>query len=238
MKSVVELLRQFKAVFSSLRPSVIQQIYREFMEEKEKIGLMMLHRDDIYAAGAPIYTTSSYMVDFIETHAGKKILDIGCAYGNYCKKLQKKNFECIGIDANLDYCSKAHKGIPVCAMEAENLGFGNKSVDTIIMSEVLEHIRNPYKALEEVVRVARKNYILSVPNLDPIVECVKYNVVMHHFLEPTHVNFFTQAMLERFLKQYFPYVAIFQYGQFFNLSGKRLYYHLAALASFEPIGKK
>lgn len=233
MKRITELLRQFKAVFGSLRPSAMQQIYREFMEDKEKSGLMMLHRDDIYATGAPIHTTSTYMVELISRYAGKEIVDIGCAYGNYCKELNKMGFDCMGIDFNLDYCKEASKEITVCAMEAENLGFADKSVDTIVMSEVLEHIQNPYKALEEIVRVTRKNFILSVPNLDPVVECVKYNVVMHHFLEPTHVNFFTRAMLERFLKKYFPYVRVFEYGQFFNLSGKRLYYHLAAVASFE-----
>jgi hypothetical protein len=84
--------------------------------------------------------------------------------------------------------------------------------------------------------VIRKNLILTVPNLGPMADCVEHNLVMHHCLETTHFNFFTKKMLERFLRGFFPHVVVGEFGQFFNISGKELYYHLYAVAAFDPIG--
>ena len=115
-------------------------------------------------------------------------------------------------------------------MSAESLQFDDNSFDTVIMFEVLEHLRNPDKALSEVKRVTRNNLVLTVPNLGPIVDCVEHNVVMHHFLEATHYNFFTKTMLERFLLDFFPHVEVREFGQFFDSSGEKLFYHLSAVA--------
>ncbi|MCP5104348.1 MAG: class I SAM-dependent methyltransferase, partial [bacterium] len=181
-------------------------------------------------------TVPSYeMLDVIDKHAGKRILDIGCGHGVYGKDLLKKGYEYTGIEANEVYVREAKKHVDARHMEAESLDFPDNHFDSAVMFEVLEHLEDPYAALSEIVRVVRKNLIVSVPNIGPIVDCVEYNVVMHHFMESTHVNFFTEPMLERFLKNYFPYVKVMEFGQFFNLFGSNLYYHLAAVASFEKI---
>jgi ubiquinone/menaquinone biosynthesis C-methylase UbiE len=154
-----------------------------------------------------------------------------------CIELNKRGFECIGIEINEQYVQEAQKYIEAYHMRAEKLDFPDKSFDTAVMLEVLEHLENPFAALEEVIRVTRKNLILSIPNIGPLETLVEYNVIMQHFFECTHLNFFTKSMLERFLKKYFPYVEVGEFGQFFNISGKKLYYQLNAIASFEPITK-
>ncbi len=205
----------------------------DFFRLHEEKKTLMLHRVDLYSPGPPITVPSFEMLDFIYKHAGKKILDIGCGHGVYGKELIKKDYEYIGIEANGEYVKEASRHVDARLMRAEKLDFPDKSIDTVIMFEVLEHLEDPYAALEEIVRVTRKNVLISVPNIGPMVDCVEYNVVMHHFLESTHVNFFTSGMLKRFLKKYFPYVKVSEFGQFFNLSGSKLNYHLAAVASFE-----
>jgi 2-polyprenyl-3-methyl-5-hydroxy-6-metoxy-1,4-benzoquinol methylase len=218
-----------------IRNQAMKKIYTDFFKLHEERETPMLHRPDLYSPGPPITVPSYEMLDLIDKHAGKSILDIGCGHGVYGRELVKKGYAYTGIEANEKYVEEANKHVDVRLMRAEKLDFPSKSVDTVIMFEVLEHLEDPYAALEEIVRVVRKNLIVTVPNIAPMVDCVEYNVVMHHFMESTHVNFFTGSMLSRFLKKYFPVVKVQEFGQFFNLSGSKLYYHLAAVASFEML---
>jgi len=231
-------LRQLKAIFRPPSSSGMKKIYADFFKVHEKNQVMMLHRKDLYTPGPPHQHFSPKMLELVKKHAGHNILDVGCGHGVNCMELNNRGFHCVGIEANAVYAKEARKHVEAYHMRAEKLEFPDKSFDTVIMLEVLEHLEDPDTALSEVVRVARKNLILSVPNLAPLEVCVEYNVIMHHFFEPTHLNFFTKAMLERLLKTYFPYVKVKEFGQFFNISGRKLYYHLAGVASFEPIINK
>lgn len=217
---------------SVIRSEAMKTTYQEFFNFHEENKTPMLHRDDLYTPGPPLTVPSCEILKFIETYAGKTILDIGCGHGVYGKELLKKGYEYTGIEVNEDYAAEARKYLNVLHMRAEKLVFPDKSFDTVIMLEVLEHLEDPYTALSEIKRVTRKNLVVSVPNIDPMVNCVEYNLVMHHFMDHTHVNFFTPGMLERFLKNYFPHVMVREFGQFFNLSGHKLYYHLMGIASF------
>jgi 2-polyprenyl-3-methyl-5-hydroxy-6-metoxy-1,4-benzoquinol methylase len=235
MRGIAQFLRQIKAIFRPTLPGGIKKIYSDFFKLHENKKVMMLHRKDLYMSGPPHTQGSQKMLELVSKHAGKTILDIGCGHGVNCIELNRRGFQCSGIEANEEYFKEAQKYFEAYHMKAEELEFPDKSFDSVIMLEVLEHLEDPHKALQEAARMARKNLILSVPNLAPLEVCVEYNVIMHHFFETTHLNFFTKPMLERFLKQYFPYVQVGEFGQFFNVSGRKLYYHLSAVASFEPV---
>lgn len=235
MRTIGQILRQLKAILKPSSTSGMKKIYSDFFKLHEENQVLMLHRDDLYTPGPPHSHFSQKMLNLVKKHAGKRVLDIGCGHGLNCIELDKRGFECIGIEINEQYVQEAQKYIEAYHMRAEKLDFPDKSFDTVIMLEVLEHLEDCHAALEEIVRVTRKNLILSVPNLAPLESLVEYNVIMHHFFECTHLNFFTKSMLERFLRKYFPYVEVGEFGQFFNVSGKKLYYHLNAAASFEPI---
>lgn len=235
MRSVFQILRQLRSILRPSLPGGMKRIYADFFKYHEDRKVHMLHREDLYTSGPPHTHVSEKMLNIVSKYAGPKILDIGCGHGINCIELIKRGFQCVGIEANKEYAQEAQKHIEAYHMRAEKMDFPDKAFDTVVMMEVLEHIDDPYAAMEEVVRVARKNLILSVPNLEPLEVCVEYNVIMHHFFEATHQNFFTKPMLERFLKTYFPYVEIGEFGQFFNISGRKLNYHLFAIASFAPI---
>jgi ubiquinone/menaquinone biosynthesis C-methylase UbiE len=235
MRTIGQVLRQLKAILKPSSSSGMKKIYSDFFKRHEENQVFMLNRKDLYTPGPPHKQFSQKMVELVQKYGGKRVLDVGCGHGTNCIELNKRGFQCVGIEANEKYAKEAQKYIEAYHMRAEKLEFPDKSFDTVIMLEVLEHLEDPYTALEEIVRITRKNFILSVPNLGPLETCVEYNVIMHHFFEPTHFNFFTKSMLKRFLKKYFPYVEVGEFGQFFNISGRKLYYHLYGAASLEPI---
>jgi ubiquinone/menaquinone biosynthesis C-methylase UbiE len=233
MRHITGFLRQVKAVLNPPIDDEKKQIYSDFFKKHEEEKTSMLHREDLYMPGKPHRRYSEFMVELIQKRAGSEILDIGCGIGVNSIELNKRGFRCVGIETDEMLVEAAKKNIEAYHMKAEGLHFADKCFDTVIMVEVLEHIENPEAALSEIKRVTRKNLILSVPNLTPLETCVEHNLIMHHFFDSTHINFFTKTMLEHFLKKYFPNVEVGEFGQFFNLSGKKLYYHLYAVASFE-----
>lgn len=128
-------------------------------------------------------------------HAGNSVLDVGCANGIYVKELLKKKHRAIGIDL-LAYDEWSDLQGNVFFGNALNLPFADKSFDTIISFETLEHIPNPQYALAEYHRVCKKNIIISVPNCDVPMDLRKSGSTFHHYIDQTHVNFFTLTTLK------------------------------------------
>lgn len=143
------------------------------------------------------------LIDFCKEYGGESILDLGCATGDYCLELGKRGFRCVGVDVNREYIRIAgQKGVNACVVR-EQLPFGDKSFDTVIMFEVLEHVQSPDKLLREAKRVAKKNILITVPNCGNIETLRNYGLVYEHFLETDHKNFFTKRDLEDLLGKHF-----------------------------------
>ena len=145
---------------------------------------------------------SPKLIAFAVNNAGKKILDLGCATGEYCSKLKSIGFECTGIDINQEYIEKTlKKGIDAFLMKGDDLKFSNDSFDTVLLFEVLEHVDNPLAVLKEAKRVAKKNILITVPNCTQFSELKAFNLTYEHMLEKDHINFFTKKDLENLILQ-------------------------------------
>jgi SAM-dependent methyltransferase len=103
------------------------------------------------------------------------ILDIGCG--------QKKALNSIGVD--LKKTKVADIIADVC-----HLPFKDESVDEVLSFQVLEHVDNLVKAMEELYRVLKigGKVKISVPHVKGL----------DAFRDPTHRNFFTIASMDYF----------------------------------------
>jgi ubiquinone/menaquinone biosynthesis C-methylase UbiE len=154
-------------------------------------------------AEARASVASEKLINFCQQYAGESILDFGCATGDYCLELGKLGFKCVGVDVNEEYIRIAkEKGVNACVVK-EQLPFEDKSFDTVIMFEVLEHVQSPGGLLGEAKRVAKKNILITVPNCGDVEALRNYGLTYEHFLETDHVNFFTKRDLEDLLRKYF-----------------------------------
>lgn len=137
-------------------------------------------------------------------NAGNKILDVGCATGEYCEKLNGLGFNCVGVDINPEYVAKAKKnGVKAYVINGKSLDFSNNSFDTVLLFEVLEHVNDPNGVLKEAKRVAIKNILVTVPNCTEFSALRRFGLTYEHMLERDHKNFFTKKDLEDLLSKHF-----------------------------------
>ena len=112
----------------------------------------------------------------------KDIADIGCGLGTLVKLLQEKypTSKIIGLDLRdkkqLDYASKICSGKSQFIQgNVEDLPFKQNSFDVIVITDVLEHVSKPIKALNELKRTLRKAGILLilVPTESPLLKFMR-----------------------------------------------------------------
>jgi SAM-dependent methyltransferase len=163
-----------------------------------------IYRDSkTWYAEADTNLFSKNLIIFCQQYAGRKILDFGCATGNYCLELRKLNFECVGVDINEEYIKIARQRNVTAYVVKDTLPFEDKSFDTVIMFELLEHVQNPEQVLKESKRVALKNILITVPNCGEFEALKNYGMTYDHFLDLDHINFFTKQDMERLLSIHF-----------------------------------
>jgi len=139
------------------------------------------------------------IIDFCRSRAGLKILDYGCATGSYCIALRQLGFECVGVDVNQAYVTRAIARGVEARVVGETLPFSDASFDTVLLIDVLEHVPEPSRLITEALRVARKNLLITVPNAGRFDDLKRAGLTYEHMLERDHVRFFTKETLERLL---------------------------------------
>jgi ubiquinone/menaquinone biosynthesis C-methylase UbiE len=106
------------------------------------------------------------------------ILDAACGRGYLLQKILEANpnTKCVGVDI-----SPSIRDVNIVCKKADitALPFADNSFDTVLCTHALEHIREPQKALAELIRVTRKRLIVVVPRQREY----RYTVDLH-------VNFF------------------------------------------------
>jgi SAM-dependent methyltransferase len=112
------------------------------------------------------------------------VLDVGCAfgYGTVAMMGRGKSRRWIaGIErdpANVALARRAYPWLPMVRADATWLPFPDRSVDAVVILDVLEHLDNPLTVLAEVHRVLKPGgwLVASVPHRGPLSACDSNNV--------------------------------------------------------------
>lgn len=149
--------------------------------------------------------------DIFSKNSYESILDIGCGEGavlNYLNKKFKLPSDCHGIDLSEKEIEMAKKNIPFCTFKTGSiyeLPYENNRFDLVICTEVLEHLENPLKAMEEISRVASNFVILSVPRepLWRILNLMRLKYVNDLGNTPDHRNHWSTKEFKKFVNSRF-----------------------------------
>jgi ubiquinone/menaquinone biosynthesis C-methylase UbiE len=203
--------------------------YQGMLAEAERQG-RVLHRENIYS-GPPVDAVSEEILAFVAAHVGQRVLDVGCGIGPYVARLSEMGRECVGVEINAGVVESARAmGRDVRLQSAYDLGFPDKSFDSVVLVETLEHLEDYRQALTEAARVARETIVVTVPDISCIPVMYKRLVVPWHLLEATHVNFFTPEILRKALLEHARDCQVTRLGHFFDVDGEAVYMHAAAVA--------
>lgn len=132
---------------------------------------------------------------------GKKILDVGCGQGIYVDFLVSKGFDGWGVDFVEEFVKRAKKGKKGSFVlgKAEKLPFPDKSFDTVLLFDIVEHA-DEEKVLKEAKRVARKKILVIVPR-QVDYELEKAGVVFRHYIDKSHLKEYAENDFENLAKK-------------------------------------
>lgn len=114
-----------------------------------------------------------------------KVLEIGCGHGSLLQHLKQDGMDVYGTDLDRERIRfLKEKGIPCYPCDAAATPFPDHSVEVVICSELLEHVSDPQRVVQEIRRVLKE---------DGRVYCsVPY---MRHCDCHEHVRFFSESDL-------------------------------------------
>jgi methionine biosynthesis protein MetW len=157
----------------------------------------MPNRAELYVDGCPPAIPSEHVLDFLTERAGASVVDLGCGYGEYVRRLRETGREVVGIELDASTVARAQSdGLDVRVGDVTALPFPDGAFDTSVLVEVIEHVADPERALVEALRVARRNVLVTVPNVAEYEHLRAYGVTYRHLVTTDHVNFFTPEELQ------------------------------------------
>ncbi|WP_163322472.1 class I SAM-dependent methyltransferase [Draconibacterium mangrovi] len=97
----------------------------------------------------------------------KKVLEIGCSYGERLSKLKDRGYDVTGIELAEESVQKAKElfGLNIINSDIDSCDFKENQFDVIIMRMVLEHLRNPQTIIRKISSWLREGgeLLISVP---------------------------------------------------------------------------
>ena len=98
----------------------------------------------------------------------QRVVEVGCGSGIFLEWFKSQGHMVVGLDPSISSLELARRrlGLKVRLDQgfAENLPYDDNEFDTVALINSLEFVDDPYLALKEAFRVARRNVLLGVLN--------------------------------------------------------------------------
>ena len=136
-----------------------------------------------------------------------QLLDIGCNDCSITQFLPKTQFQYIGIDLSRHALQKGKHNQRILS-DACNLSFQDQTVDTVSCFEIIEHLQEPHKIIEEIARVLKPkgNLLISTPNQKSLFIKIQNTAHLPRFHDwkyvETHYQTFNPQILDSLLKKH------------------------------------
>ena len=162
-KFIIDKILQFDTKYEHKKSQHIKSDnnYRTFYENQASVNRTAQERIFDFNLPDPDsdgkYDIRNRLKEALKVAKGK-VLDIGCQRGGYSFNLKNIGCDVTAIDISMGYVKQAKEkvsDIQFAQSDAGNLPFKENTFDTIILSEVLEHVTDETKVTTEVKRVVK-----------------------------------------------------------------------------------
>jgi len=136
------------------------------------------------------------VIEGLELKKGERVLDVGCGNGYYLSLLNRLglDLDLVGIDIDKPALIDAakfvgDKKVKLILVDGSKIPVPSNSFDKVVMSEVIEHVKDEEAVLKEVYRVLKKGGLLTLTtcNLDYPFFWDPINWTLQHFFK-THIK--------------------------------------------------
>ena len=96
-----------------------------------------------------------------------RILDVGAGIGTYVRRFRAFSPHVYGIDVEVKRLVEGSKSVPrLLAAAAERLPFRDSSFDVLVFNEVIEHVADDRRTIEDALRVCKAggHIVIYAPN--------------------------------------------------------------------------
>jgi SAM-dependent methyltransferase len=137
-------------------------------------------------------------VDLLKQYVvGKTVFDAGCGGGGFVDYLVGEGYHAVGMDRHAVFLDVARerrfRGLFVQGDLAQRLPFADRSFDTTICLDVLEHVLDDTTTIRDLARVTRRRLIIAVPQEDRWMW--RYRLIFYPYRDPTHRRYYTPESL-------------------------------------------
>jgi 2-polyprenyl-3-methyl-5-hydroxy-6-metoxy-1,4-benzoquinol methylase len=155
---------------------------------------------------APVVDVSAELVLENAKTDGVRLLDIGCGYGFFLKKMAQFGWQAEGIEVSRPGREYARRelGLRIHAEPLEAMAFAPEHFDVVTLFYVIEHVHDPASVLEAVYRILKPNGMLLLrwPHSTPVVKMLgplarKFDI----YHTPFHLYDFNPAAMTKLVKR-------------------------------------
>lgn len=165
-------------------------------------------RSDVGAAhvAALHRATADGFLDLLERYGaptGARLLEIGCGGGDFLARARSRGYAVAGVEFSEGACDAARNqlggGVEILRAAPDDLPGEDASYDVCVLSDVIEHVRDPRQLLAQAHRLLKPGGILffAVPSLDSLPARLLKNRWMQ--FRPDHLWYFKADTMETLL---------------------------------------
>lgn len=134
-----------------------------------------------------------------------RFLDVGCGAGQLVQDMLARGYDAYGTDTSVSLAEVLPEQIRsrVTLKDLSDCEYPAQLFDLIMLSDVLEHVRQPRQFLQTIHRLLKNNgcLVVSVPNWHDPEARVFGRRYWHNLDAPRHLWHFTPATLERLVQR-------------------------------------
>lgn len=133
-------------------------------------------------------------------HPGSRVLDIGCASGQFLDLFQRNGYSCYGVEFGEEAGRRAGEKYKVWIGEFPNMDIDEK-FDLIIFRGVIQYLIQPKKYFEKAISLLNKNGLIFITS-SPNSESLCFNLFKEKFRLPVDITDY-YAFSQSLLSDYF-----------------------------------
>ena len=191
----------------------------------------VLARDLIYSEGPPATIVTPEILA-LALQLPDPILDFGCGGCGPLRALLDAGRNVSGIEISGSLAASAIpedlRSLVTIYDGSFPMPFPDASFNSVLATEVIEHVPNYRAAIADIARVASRAALFTVPDNSVIPICAGKGLIPWHYLTGDHLHFFTQQSLTAAIKPHFEDVQVYRAPQL-RIDGLLTYSNILAM---------